>query len=288
MLKRLVIIAFGLITVSVLTAQPATQGAGKNSSLAASDRTAPEKSASNSPSPVTVNVLTPSSANGNDSGTAQENLDIQRKLVLFTAVLALVGLLQFLTMFWQGRVLRGTLKAVEQQAAIAKTTLVSSFRPKVVLRSIKLNPPNYATYLAVNDGIWKVELILTNTGSTKASIEKCDLHIAFFGDQPFPWSAQGAPLGSKEWAPFVLPPADRYPLEFVIPRESGFSIGFGTQVEMLRMPNNHGQAVWPTCSGTIVYVDDNGHRRQTGFSRRWNIPAERFESSEDPDLEYQD
>jgi hypothetical protein len=215
-----------------------------------------------------------------------ESLDIQRKLVIFTGVLALVGLLQFGAMFWQGRVLARTLGAIKQQAEIARTTLVSSFRPKIVIRSMTLNPHSYAAYKAANDGIWKVELTLANQGDTRATIEKCELKISVFDEDPLPWQRDSTDFASKQWTELTLPAAGRVPLEFVIPRDSVFSTAFEMQVQLL--DRGREQGVWPTCHGTIVYVDDNGHRRQTGFFRQWNIPGKRFETSKDTELEYQD
>lgn len=249
------------------------------------DKVAPEKTNSNGPPSVIVNVQAP--ANPSEKTTDDgESLDIQRKLVIFTGALALVGVLQFCAMFWQGRVLAQTLGAVKQQAEIARTTLVSSFHPSIVVRRLALNPHSYAAYMTANDGIWKVELTLANQGSTKATIEKCELKISVFREDPLPWHGDSTDFTSTQWTDLSVPAAGRLSLEFVIPRESGFSIAFGTQVEMLNMSRE--QAVWPTCHGTIVYVDDNGHRRQTGFFRQWNIPGERFETSKDPELEYQD
>jgi hypothetical protein len=283
--KGFSVILFTLVAVSFVAAQAPPQHGHEN--RAAKEDSAPaasEKATSEKPN---VNVQAPTSSSEKDPAAEAESLDIQRKLEWFTGVLALVGVCQFCAMFWQGWVLKGTLEAVKQQAEIARTTLVSSFRPKIEVRRIRLNPCNYAKFLAKNEPVWRVELILANKGATQATIEKCGLSIAMCGDDPLPWQPESIPIAFKEWTAITVPPAGRIPLEFEI-RESGFWISFGTQVEMLNRSNNHGQAIWPTCYGTIVYVDENGHRRQTGFSRRWNIPGERFEVSDDPELEYQD
>ena len=249
------------------------------------DKVAPEKTNSNAPPSVIVNVQPPASP-AEKNVDDRESLDIQIKLAIFSGVLALVGLLQLCAMFLQGSVLARTLDAVKQQAEIVKATLVSSFHPVIVVRSITLNPRSYTAYRAADDGIWKVELTLANQGSTRATIEKCELRVSVFGENPLSWRTDPKEFASTRWTDLTVPAAGRLPLEYVIPRESGFSIAFGHQVELL--DRSREQGAWPTCHGTIVYVDDNGHRRQTGFFRRWKILGERFETSEDPELEYQD
>ena len=226
-------------------------------SHAQKDKVSPERTNSNPPPPVIVNVQAPASPSEKISDDG-ESLDIQRKLVIFTGALALVGVLQVCAMLWQGWVLAQTLGAIKQQAEIARTTLVSSFRPIIVVRRLALNPRSFAAYMAANDRIWKVELTLANQGSTKATIEKCELKISVFGENPLPWQGDSTDFASTQWTNLSVPAAGRLSLEFVIPRDSSFSVSFGTQVEMLDMTHNHGQAVWPTCHGTIVYVDDNG------------------------------
>jgi hypothetical protein len=253
-------------------------------SHAQKDKVAPEKTNSNGPPSVIVNVQPPPSPF--EKTADGESLDIQRKLAIFSGVLVIVGVLQAGAMFWQGRVLAQTLGAVRQQAEIARTTLVSSFRPIIVVRRLALNPRSYAAYRAANDDIWKVELTLANQGSTKATIEQCELKISVFRENPLPWHRDSSDFASTQWTGLSVPAAGRLSLEFVIPRESAFWVSFGTQVEMLDRGSEQG--VWPTCHGTIVYVDDNGHRRQTGFFRQWDIPGERFQISKDPELEYQD
>jgi hypothetical protein len=179
-------------------------------------------------------------------------------------------------------------RASSEQVSIAKSALVSSFRPKIVLRSAALNPRNLADYQAGNEGIWKIELLLVNTGSTQATIESCELEFEWGKDDPVPWDTKPRAICAQKWVSFVIRPAGRFPLEVDIPHDSGFSITFDLIVQNLKNPHGGRQTAWPTCRGTIIYSDENGHKRQTGFCRRWDISAERFLISEDPDLEYQD
>jgi hypothetical protein len=182
-----------------------------------------------------------------------------------------------------------TLRAIKKQADIARAALISSFRPRVVLRSIRLNPPNIAEYQVANNGEWKIEFLLVNTGSTKATVETCQLDLAVIKDNPIPRIDKPQHFCTKKWESFVVPAGGRHPLELMIPYEAGFAITFDLVVQNLSSPYSSGQQqTWPICYGTIIYTDDNGHKRQTGFHRRWNILAERFEASDDQELEYED
>lgn len=42
------------------------------------------------------------------------------------------------------------------------------------------------------------------------------------------------------------------------------------------------------CEGTLVYKDDNGMERRTGFSRLRNAVSEKWEVDPDPEYEYAD
>jgi hypothetical protein len=180
-------------------------------------------------------------------------------------------------------------KATRRQADIAKEALVSQFRPKVILRSAVLNPRNFKAYRAANDGIWQIELLLVNTGSTEATIETCELEFEWTKNDPLPWDDKPTGIFTKTWPSFVIAAAGRHRLEASIPYDSGFSITFDVIVQGMSNPFASGQhGAWPTCHGKIVYVDNNGHRRQTGFYRKWNILRERFEASDDPEQEYSD
>ncbi|HEY1987369.1 MAG TPA: hypothetical protein VGG85_18270 [Terracidiphilus sp.] len=289
------VVALTITTINLFPAQSHTQDtqvnrvAEKNPGPTASKSVPPEKASGNTAPSVAGNVQTFPSTAEKDAAAEQENLDIQRKLELFTGVLAVVAVLQFFTMFWQGLLLRGTLGKIKEQADIAKATLVSSFRPKIVLRRISLNPRNLKTYQAADNGIWKIELLLVNTGSTKATIETFRMEFEWIKDDPLPWQDQPTAICAHTWSSFVIPAAGRHPLELAIPYDNGFPATFDLMVQMLASPYSSGsQGAWPTCRGTIIYADENGHKRQTGFYRKWNITAERFEVSEDPDLEYQD
>ena len=197
-------------------------------------------------------------------------------------------ILTLLALSEQTQQTRKAAEASAKQAEIAKTALVSSFRPKIVLRSITLNPPNLAAYHAANDGIWKIDALLVNEGGTKAMVETCELEFVWDKDDPVPWVKKITPICTEVWNSFVIPPAARHPLQVSIPYDTGFGGTFDLIVQMLDKQNSLGQHEWPTCRGKIVYVDGNGHWRQTGFYRKWNIPDERFQRSDDPEFEYQD
>lgn len=116
------IIALPLTTACLLSAQTApsnppekrvtTQSTGK----AGSEQTKAQTSDSNNPPPSPIDIPASAHSGQKESNTEQESLDIQRKLVWFTGVLALVGVLQVITMIRQARLLRGTLEKIRVQA----------------------------------------------------------------------------------------------------------------------------------------------------------------------------
>jgi hypothetical protein len=125
----------------------------------------PQHNDTNSPQSTSVNVQTSTDTNQNEANTEQENLDIQRKLELFTGCLVLVGFLQVVTMFWQARLLRGTLNQIRVQAEAAKKSAdayVSAERGWV-LASIRKTDLSFDTM--------KCEFVFNNYGRTPAIIE---------------------------------------------------------------------------------------------------------------------
>lgn len=179
-------------------------------------------------------------------------------------------------------------QAVETRRSvkIATKTLVTSFRPKVIVRSIKLDPPATIFYERRKEGIWSVSINLTNTGGTEAKVKKVDALFQIYSDTGMPLDTIGT-----VWTPaldreFLVLPGSQHILRGVVTDGQSFYLSLHS-IESSTASHNT-QLRRPTCHGTITYVDGNGFERKTGFIREWKVEVQRFAVVDDPAYEYQD
>jgi len=124
MLKSLAILA--LTTVCMSGAQttpqnsPKTGVAKQGTTKAGSNQPASDKPSQHSPLSATAYVEAPRPADQEKSNAEQEGIEIQRKLEWFTGVLAVVGVLQVLTMIWQAWLLKATRERIARQTDLMK------------------------------------------------------------------------------------------------------------------------------------------------------------------------
>jgi hypothetical protein len=175
-----------------------------------------------------------------------------------------------------------TLRAIERQGKIAYKTLVAQFRPKVIVRNVKLDPSSGEE--AQEGKQWKVQISLSNTGGTVAHIRSCEASLY--------WDKREEPRTSTEvcaetWSPFEMTSGERSDLEFEIPSEIGFPITLGVE-EIDVTEKGVEQRVWLMCEGKLKYADDNGAERETGFLWAYLLKTREFTPSTDPDREYAD
>jgi len=126
-----------------------------------------------------------------------------------------------------------------------------------------------------------VELVLINVGDTVANVEPFDVL--------FEWIPEFRPqnLIVKERIPkFSMAPGERVPLSITIPDTSKFMVTYYAIKNTMEDGND--QSIFPACSGTIVYFDQNKTERRTGFARAWNIKGSHSVTSKDPNDEYED
>jgi hypothetical protein len=204
-------------------------------------------------------------------------------LVVVTGMLVIVGFLQAWMMNEHRKGLDGLLEAVRKQADIAREALTIQFRPKVIVRSIKLDPTTSAEYDRRADEKWKIELHVMNIGETIAHVNKCEVDISWLGSQPTTTLEQ---ICKKDWPQFSLAPGERKPLEVLLTGVK-FRIAFHI-LESAVVENGRPQITWPLCGGTIEYADSNRVTRRTSFHRVWQISSGHFAASTDPELEYTD
>jgi len=129
MLNRLAI--FGLLiplaTVCLLTGQtaplsPPKQGIAKpGSSQDGKDKAQPQGDTQAAPKPMPASPQPPATTCDEACQQSSQNFAIQRKVEWFTGVLAIVGVLQVLTMVWQAWLLKQTRGDVHTQAEWMKT-----------------------------------------------------------------------------------------------------------------------------------------------------------------------
>jgi hypothetical protein len=166
---------------------------------------------------------------------------------------------------------------------IATQTLVTNFRPQVIVRSVKLDPPATLFYDRRADGKWNIEIHLRNTGGTEATVSKCEVWFQMY-------SREGNPIdtiwGNIFDQAFSLLPGGRHALTGTLPEGDKFRQSLHSIESSVE--RNHIQMRYPTCHGTITYRDGNGFERKTGFMRQFNVGGQRFAVVDDPEHEYQD
>ncbi|MGA3049925.1 MAG: hypothetical protein ABSD67_25205 [Terracidiphilus sp.] len=192
-----------------------------------------------------------------------------------TVALFLVGIFGII-------VANGTLHAIEEQSKISNAILATQFRPRVIVRSVKLDPSSCAIYDRRGDGSWKIEVLLTNVGGTLSHVQRCDVSFDLYAENGSPYETVGAQTLDE---PFVLRPGDRHSLELKLPGDKFRTILHAMETAFA---NHTTKLVWPTCRGTIVYHDENGFERRTGFARQWEIETKHFKLIDDPENEYTD
>ena len=197
--------------------------------------------------------------------------------------LVILGVPTLIYLIRQEGILQGALEEIHAQADIARKTLVVQFRPKVRVRSMKLNPSTTAQLEMQSNGSWAVEINLINAGGTVAIIQECEATFFMQGEHPRVVTGQ---FCSEKWEPFSMQSGERKTLKLDIPVKE-FGVPFRT-LWIAVVERGFQQLNWPTCMGTIKYADENGTIRQTGFRWAWDAKGERFVASSDPEEEYAD
>ena len=124
MWKRFVVCALltPLATVGILSGEHALKGTPKQGVIkqepSKEGKEQPQTQPSNNPTPNPLTAATqPTAPTANKpSQDSSEDQKIQRWLMYFTGALVIVGVLQFISIFWQAWLLRGTLREIKTQA----------------------------------------------------------------------------------------------------------------------------------------------------------------------------
>jgi hypothetical protein len=174
-------------------------------------------------------------------------------------------------------------KETRRSVEITAKTLVTEFRPTVIVRSVKLDPPATEFYDRRGDGKWTIAIYLANTGGTEATVRKCEAWFQMYSREGNPMDTIWVNTFDQE---FLLLPAGRHTLAGTLPDGDKFRQSLHSIESVVE--RNHVQMRYPTCHGTITYLDGNGFERKTGFFRQWNVGGQRFTVGDDPEHEYQD
>jgi hypothetical protein len=177
-----------------------------------------------------------------------------------------------------------TLVVLICQTRLTRKTLVSTFKPKLVLRRVSLCEGTSIPTQGVPDAKpWKVDYIIANTGGTKASITSRSFAVKMFNDKELPVLLPYAPQAAE--SKFSLQPGEEK--EFSVGLESAlvslFRIG-GVKGGYLKCQNT----AYVYFLGYAHYEDELGVIRKMAILRHYDTETGRFRVVDDPDYEYAD
>ena len=178
----------------------------------------------------------------------------------------------FLTLIivgWQANETRRTV-------AISQKALIFEYRPRVIVRTLKLIPVK-ADAGQIAD--WQIEMVVANIGGTMAYIKPWSLRA----ESSFPGAGE---MVQSVVGGFELAGGESRSIEVVMEGEE-WRVSMRSLTFTVQQLGKE-QRRYPIVSGTISYGDDNKIMRRTGFRRSWDAKEERFLPSTDPEYEYQD
>jgi len=180
--------------------------------------------------------------------------------------LVFVGFATAAVVGWQACETRKAAEASADQVAVARRALTLQFRPRVIIRVIRINETNDQISLAVT---------VVNNGGSDAQILQGTANLEWI----FAHSAK-THVATAHFEPAVLMPGKQQELAISLADDwinYRFSEdpSFSSQMRL-------------RCEGTIVYTDLNGIDRHTGFSRLRNASTKKWDVDTDPEYEYQD
>ena len=174
-------------------------------------------------------------------------------------------------------------KATEDAVRISQATLVSTFRPKLIVRSLRI----YRDTAAVDDvKPCRVGYDLVNIGGTVAHIVQREVCVHYNKG----WG--GEDVGNvcnteKSKEEFSLKPGE-FREEFV---ELGTAVTQRLghlETHLAQGVNNPVMVGEIFLTGRVEYRDDTGAARRTAFHRSFDQETKRFSVVADPDCEYSD
>jgi len=175
--------------------------------------------------------------------------------------------------------------AIRRQVKLMRESVVSTFRPKLVVRRVFLCPGTAMPTIGVPDAYpWKVEFVIANIGGSPARIKTSSLTVSDLSDdqlrRPLPYAqetdARNICLKAGEERGFSIEIEKR---ELV----AGFR-HMGTKAANLQ----HQQIARVYFFGYAAYADDAGVIRKLAVLRHYDLENGKFEFVGSADHEYAD
>lgn len=197
--------------------------------------------------------------------------------------LVLITFLTGLAIAYQAGEMTRSIKEMKASTDIAKTTLVLTQRPRIVVRAFYFSEPTgvggvYRVPMRIEAGsLCSGQFYIDNCGGTDARIQEiyCTPYIAKYLPMKRPWEGK---IGSQERK--TIRPGESIPYRF------GFSEPLDPRAadDISPLAGNKNFYVL----GFVGYKDDLGIYRMTVFCRRYNASKDRFIPVDDSDYEYAD
>ena len=150
---------------------------------------------------------------------------------------------------------------------LARDEFIASHRPRIIVRWIQ--------QWDREDGFDSVNVVLVNIGESAALITSLGADLARRNRKTKDWEVPGISAGGRPLAePIRLEGGEAYVWNARAKSKWGLSDAFG-EVEMCAV-------------GVVIYRDDNGVARETGFFRVLDTVTNRYVPSEEPEQEYRD
>jgi hypothetical protein len=209
---------------------------------------------------------------------------------IFTGGIVLVGILQLLLFVWQLWLIRESLDdaklaagaakesadASKVQADIAQKTLISTHRPKLIVRELIIIDPTD------EERNIRISYVVANIGASEARIVESWIEIQEVADGSL------RPLQPTEGTNVIGD--ETIDAGTRILREQGSTVSMLSLAVARQIQQRSGHTPVATVyfRGWIVYADRNMTRRRTAFCRAFDHRDRRFRIVDDPDYEYAD
>ncbi len=234
--------------------------------------------------PFIVKTIQPPKSQEESEKDTEERKD-RKILNVLTFSLAGIGVMQLIVFGLQARRLRETVEATEKaaeatkkQTEVAINEFISTHRPKIIVRSVTIEPPTHPTLPIEGGKPLKVQGVVVNIGDTPTEIIESNITILVGGPK---FNAR-TPFGpaSNNINGIKLFPGGAW--SFLVTAEQ---IDFKNAPEIISLKQGEKTIYF---FGFISYRDDIGNMRRTAFCRKYNPETERFDQTNDPDYEYTD
>jgi hypothetical protein len=198
--------------------------------------------------------------------------------------IVLVGIVTCVVIAWQSWETRRAAKATQKSADAANKTLISTLRPKLIIRKIEIHRGTNVPTIGVPDADpWKVNFEFSNIGQGTAHI--LDYGFAISRLESERDTEISYMDGDAKPIPFSLEPGEDMPLSINID---------GELISILRHIGEDGLATGYQKTdhiyffGDASYTDDLGITRHIAACRHYENSSRRFIAVDDADREYSD